>query len=62
MDVDAWPLTANERICRWCQYRSLCGRGSDAAALGEENAEVWPDLDELRGIMAEAAAADDFVL
>lgn len=62
MDVEAWPLTANERICRWCQYRSLCGRGRDAAALGEENAEVWPDLDELRGIMAEAAALDDFVL
>ena len=62
MDVDAWPLTANERLCGWCQYRSLCGRGRDAAALGEENAEVWPDLDELRGIMAEAAASDDFVL
>lgn len=62
MDVDAWPLTTNERLCRWCQYRSLCGRGRDAAALGEENAEAWPDLDELRGIMAEAAASDDFVL
>lgn len=64
MEVDAWPLTTNERICRWCQYRSLCGRGRDAAALGEENAEVWPDLDELRGLIAEAeaAAADDFVL
>jgi hypothetical protein len=64
MEVDAWPLTTNERMCRWCQYRSLCGRGRDAAALGEENAEVWPDLDELRGIMAEAeaAAAEDFVL
>lgn len=62
MDVESWPLTTNERICRWCQYRSLCGRGIEAAALGEENAEVWPDLDELRGIMAEAAALDDFVL
>ncbi|HEX3049856.1 MAG TPA: PD-(D/E)XK nuclease family protein [Aggregatilineaceae bacterium] len=31
----AWPLTSDERRCRFCQYRSLCGRGVAAAALDD---------------------------
>lgn len=31
-----WPLTQDERACRFCVYRSLCGRGVSASLLGEE--------------------------
>ncbi len=35
---EVWPLTSDERRCRFCQYRSLCGRGT-AAALLEDDSE-----------------------
>ncbi len=43
------PLTADERRCRYCVYRSLCGRGVEAGPLAEaesadEHAEGF-DLD-----------------
>ncbi len=31
----AWPLTAEERRCRHCVFRSLCARGVVAGSLGE---------------------------
>jgi CRISPR/Cas system-associated exonuclease Cas4 (RecB family) len=62
MDVDEWPLTPNDRLCRLCQYRSLCNRGRDAGTLVEEAGESWPDIEELRGVIAEAAAANEYVL
>lgn len=38
-DEEVWPLTTNERRCRFCHYRSLCERGVSAAPLDEFNGE-----------------------
>jgi len=62
MEVSEWPLTANEKACRLCQYRSLCDRGRTAGVLYEDSGDSWPDIEELRGLIAEAATASDFVL
>lgn len=62
LEVDVWPLTPNERLCRLCQYRSLCDRGRVAGSLDEDPGEVWPDVEELRGLIASASAMDDYVL
>jgi CRISPR/Cas system-associated exonuclease Cas4 (RecB family) len=42
-----FPLTAQERRCRYCLYRSLCQRGIRAGALdeAEEESEVRDDFD-----------------
>jgi hypothetical protein len=32
-----WPLTVDERYCRFCGYRSLCGRGSLAGGFNDSN-------------------------
>jgi len=51
-----FPLTQNERLCRFCVYRSLCERGVEAGELSELNAESDPseaislDLDALEEI------------
>jgi len=47
-----WPLTPDERRCRFCNYRSLCERGVTAAFLNEleddlEPAEVAIDLEQI---------------
>jgi PD-(D/E)XK nuclease superfamily len=47
-----WPLTPDERRCRFCNYRSLCERGVTAAFLDEleddlEPAEVTIDLEQI---------------
>jgi len=47
-----WPLTSDERRCRFCNYRSLCERGVTAAFLTEveddlEPAEVTIDLEQI---------------
>ena len=47
-----WPLTPDERRCRFCNYRSLCERGVTAAFLNEleddlEPAEVTIDLEQI---------------
>lgn len=36
-----FPLAADERVCRYCLYRSLCDRGQRAGAL-----EAWEDAPE----------------
>ncbi|HRE47235.1 MAG TPA: PD-(D/E)XK nuclease family protein [Aggregatilineales bacterium] len=61
LDVTVFPLTENERLCRLCQYRSLCGRGVKAGGI-DEIAETYPDVDELRGVLAVDADSQDFVL
>jgi hypothetical protein len=51
--ADVWPLTDDVRRCRFCNYRSLCRRGTVAGPLaeyleGEEAAggdEPGPDFD-----------------
>jgi CRISPR/Cas system-associated exonuclease Cas4 (RecB family) len=40
-----WPLTPNERHCRFCNYRSLCERGVKAGFL--EDLEDDMELNEL---------------
>jgi hypothetical protein len=32
---EIWPLTPDQRQCRFCNYRSLCERGVKAGLLGE---------------------------
>ena len=47
-----WPLTPDERQCRFCNYRSLCERGATAAFPDDleddlEPAEVTIDLEQI---------------
>lgn len=47
-----WPLTQNERFCRFCNYRSLCERGVTAGLLVDldddlEFAEAEIDLEQI---------------
>ncbi|MFP4322152.1 MAG: PD-(D/E)XK nuclease family protein [Anaerolineales bacterium] len=42
--AEAFPKTADARRCRFCQYRSLCGRGSEPGSL--EDAELEWVADE----------------
>jgi CRISPR/Cas system-associated exonuclease Cas4 (RecB family) len=62
IEVDVWPLTAEARHCRLCQYRSLCDRGRVAGAYDEGVDDDWPDVDELRGVILQAAEMDEYVL
>jgi hypothetical protein len=39
-DEDVWKLTADERRCKYCIYRSLCDRGVEAGPFGEWDADV----------------------
>ena len=38
-----WPLTTQEKRCRYCLYRSLCQRGVQAGALDEIEDETEVD-------------------
>jgi predicted RecB family nuclease len=38
-----FPLTADEKRCRFCVYRSLCERGREAGALAEWDAGYEAD-------------------
>lgn len=42
-DAGVWPLTGDERRCRFCNYRSLCDRGVQAGFLSD----LDDDLDAL---------------
>jgi hypothetical protein len=46
-EAPVWPLTANERHCRFCNYRSLCDRGVQAGFLSEleDDLEHLDDLE-----------------
>jgi len=43
LDEDGFPLTIDERQCRFCVYRSLCERGEAAGLLSEMEAGDEPD-------------------
>jgi hypothetical protein len=43
-DEAAWPLTPDERHCRFCTYRSLCARGVSAGRLEDFDADQALDL------------------
>jgi len=53
---DEFEKTAHERHCKFCTYRSHCGRGAEAGNLEggetylEETDSVEPDLDEVEEI------------
>ncbi len=40
---EPWPLTTDLRHCRYCNYRSLCGRGELAGPLADYMGEVDQD-------------------
>jgi len=55
---DKAPLTDNEKLCRYCVYRSLCKRGVRAGSLDEiedidvlDNAEFDLDFDQIPEIV-----------
>ncbi len=59
-DAEIWPLTPDTKLCKLCQYRSLCARGGKAGSIDESEL----DTDDL-GLSEEAdqiVAPDDFVL
>jgi hypothetical protein len=57
---DDFPKTEDARRCRFCPYRSLCNRGTEAGLLTEEGAEdaeePEPEFDWDRGINFEQIA------
>ncbi len=49
---EIWPLTSDERRCRFCNYRSLCVRGVKAGFLADldeelESSEIEIDLEQV---------------
>ena len=53
--AEIWPLTDDERHCKYCVYRSLCDRGTRAGAFAEADLEAGEaefdfDLDEVEEI------------
>ena len=51
---ETWPLTADMQLCRFCDYRSLCDRGSQGSDVNLAEAFDEDDLDQ-----AMAAAPGD---
>lgn len=54
-DEEVWPLTGDERHCRYCVYRSLCDRGTRAGPFAESDLDAGEasfgfDLDEVEEI------------
>jgi len=39
--TNTFPLTIDERRCRFCTYRSLCDRGRAAGDLDSEGLAIW---------------------
>ncbi|NMB53391.1 MAG: PD-(D/E)XK nuclease family protein [Leptolinea sp.] len=57
MDREIFPLTADEKKCQFCRFRSLCERGTVAGSLTDEaddspEEDLFPDIDfsEIEGI------------
>ncbi len=44
---DTWPLSPDDRQCRWCNYRSLCERDVTAGALTEVDVDLERDQSDL---------------
>jgi predicted RecB family nuclease len=52
-EQEAWSLTADEARCKFCEYRSLCGRGSLAGIYTEfdmEDDNIARDRDGVLGL------------
>jgi hypothetical protein len=45
MDAPTWPLTEMRRRCAYCQYRSLCDRGSAAGAFADDVIDPEPVIE-----------------
>jgi hypothetical protein len=45
--VDVWPLTLDERLCRHCNYRSLCDRGVMPGFADDLDDDLAFDLSDL---------------
>lgn len=43
--IAAFPKTEDEKRCRFCVYRSYCGRGDVAGNIFTDDQETTPDLD-----------------
>ena len=43
--IDDFPMTEDEKRCRFCVYRSYCGRGEKAGNILSEDQEAVLDLD-----------------
>jgi RecB family exonuclease len=41
-----FPLTLEERVCRFCRYRSFCDRGREAGGVADFLDEEWGDPEE----------------
>ena len=50
MAPTSFPLTDDERRCRFCSYRSLCDRGG-AGRLEDFDLDEYEDEDEAEAIM-----------
>lgn len=46
-DEEIWPLTPEDRHCRFCNYRSLCDRGVKAGFLDDLEEDLEPDEIEI---------------
>lgn len=45
LEPNQFDLTENERLCEYCQYRSLCRRGISAGILLGEDADELAEID-----------------
>ncbi len=43
--ADTFPLTEDEKLCRFCVYRSYCNRGLQAGQTGEAEADIESEAD-----------------
>jgi CRISPR/Cas system-associated exonuclease Cas4 (RecB family) len=57
---EIWPLTDNLRRCQFCNYRSLCGRGTQAGLLEEfaEGGDFGDALDSSAEVTAGESPLD----
>ncbi len=46
-DEEPWPLTLDDRSCRFCNYRSLCDRGVVPGFLEDLADDLEPDEVEI---------------
>jgi hypothetical protein len=52
---ETWPLTADEKLCGYCVYRSLCNRGVAAGGFEELDTEIDEALEIDLGSVDEIA-------
>jgi hypothetical protein len=57
-----WPLTPNTKLCRLCQYRSLCERGDVAGSIEEFDMLETDDPEVMTNQMHSPVNTDDYIL